>query len=236
MTNEETMESEEGRSQSQKSAFSNWQKVLLIIARLGLAYLFFTQLWWKAPTSFGCPDDYSFTTGTIQDGRIRLSRTSGLCDWLGIESYYAENRDLKVFQANLDNKGTSEVYLNLTLLRQFNGQIVDHIIMPNIRLFGWLIWLAEFSIFVLVGFGLFSRLGGLIALGVSLQLTVGLANIPSPYEWEWSYWNIVFLSIAVIATAPGRFLGIDMLLIPRLKSLAADGKLIGRIGLFLTGE
>ncbi len=215
---------------------NNLQKAALIIVRLALAYLFFTQLWWKMPPSFGCPADFSFTTGAIQEGRIRLNRTTGLCDWLGIQSFYAANRDLRVFEANLDNTGTPEVFVNLTVLRQFNGWVVDNIIMPNIGIMGWLIWLAEFSIVILVGLGLFSRLGGLIALGVSMQLAVGLANIPNPFEWEWVYLNMVFLAIYVIAIAPGRFFGIDTLLIPRLKKLEENGNLMGRIGLLLTGR
>jgi len=164
----------------------------MLIVRLALAYLFFTQLFWKMPPTFGCPADFSFTTGAIQEGRIRLNRTTGLCDWLGIQSFYAANRELRVFEANLDNTGTPEIFLNLTGLRQINGWVVDNIIIPNIRITGWLVWLAEFSIVILVaefsivilvGLGLFSRLGGLIALGVSAQLAVGLANIPSPFEY-----------------------------------------------------
>jgi uncharacterized membrane protein YphA (DoxX/SURF4 family) len=211
-------------------------KVGMLIVRLALAYLFFTQLWWKMPPTFGCPADFSFTTGAIQEGRIRLNRTTGLCDWLGIQSFYAANRELRVFEANLDNTGTPEIFLNLTGLRQINGWVVDNIIIPNIRITGWLVWLAEFSIVILVGLGLFSRLGGLIALGVSAQLAVGLANIPSPYEWEWVYLNMIFLSIFVITLAPGRFFGLDALLIPRLQKMAADGNPLGRIGLLLTGQ
>jgi uncharacterized membrane protein YphA (DoxX/SURF4 family) len=211
-------------------------KVGMLIVRLALAYLFFTQLWWKMPPTFGCPADFSFTTGVIQEGRVRLSRTTGLCDWLGIQSFYAANRELRLFEANLDNAGAPEVFLNLTALRQFNGWVVDSIIMPNIGIMGWLIWLAEFSIVILVGLGLFSRLGGLIALGVSVQLAVGLANIPNPFEWEWIYLNMIFLSIFVITLAPGRFFGLDALLIPHLQKLAASGSPVGRIGLLLTGQ
>ena len=35
-------------------------KICMVIARLGLAYLFFTQLWWKLPPDFGCGDDFAF--------------------------------------------------------------------------------------------------------------------------------------------------------------------------------
>ena len=44
------------------------QKVALFVTRILLGYLFFTQLFWKFPPQFGCPDDFAFTTGTVQDG------------------------------------------------------------------------------------------------------------------------------------------------------------------------
>lgn len=211
---------------------SRFEKVLLVVVRLGLAYLFFTQLFWKLPPTFGCPADFAFTTGAIDSGRIRLERTTGLCDWLGIQLFYAENRDLRALEANLDNTGAPELFLNLTFLRQINGGVVRDIIMPNIALMGWLIWLAELSIVLLVGLGLFSRLGGLIALGVSAQLYVGLGGIPSPYEWEWVYLNMILLSLVVIATAPGRFYGLDALIAPRLKAMNNP---IARVLLLFTG-
>ncbi len=233
-------ESTVGKTMARTSTIplSTLQKAFLVVIRLGLAYLFFTQLWWKVPPTFGCPADFSFTTGTIDAGRVRLTRTTGLCDWLGIQSFYASgaNRPWRVFEANIDNTGGSDIYLDLSLLRQINGAIVDNIIIPNINIMGYLIFLAESSIVILVGLGLFSRLGGLIALAVSAQLAVGLAGIPSPYEWEWSYLTMVFLSLFVIAMAPGRFFGIDTLLIPRLKKMAANGSPLGRVGLFFTGQ
>ncbi|MCA9870316.1 MAG: hypothetical protein KC487_08070, partial [Anaerolineae bacterium] len=72
-----------------QSSLPRWEevlrKVILVVARLALAVLFFTQLWWKMPPTFGCPSDYAFTTATTENGRLRLQRTSGLCDWIGIE-------------------------------------------------------------------------------------------------------------------------------------------------------
>src|SRR5262245_58683773 len=72
------------------------QRVVLVLARLGLAYLFFTQLWWKAPPTFGCPADFHFTTGAPG----QLQRSSGLCDWIGIESVYA-TQPRPIFVANI---------------------------------------------------------------------------------------------------------------------------------------
>ena len=57
--------------------------------------------------------------------------------------------------------------------------------------------------------GLFTRLGAAVAIAMSLQLYIGLANIPRPYEWEWSYGAIVLLSVAMLGAAAGRVLGVD---------------------------
>src|SRR5215510_4091842 len=76
------------------------QHAALVLARIGLAYLFFTQLWWKAPPTFGCGADFAFTKGTPS----QLQRTRGLCDWIGIESVYA-TQPRPFFVANIDNRG-----------------------------------------------------------------------------------------------------------------------------------
>ncbi len=47
---------------------SRFEKALLLVVRMGLAYLFFIQLFWKLPPTFGCPADFAFTTGTIDAG------------------------------------------------------------------------------------------------------------------------------------------------------------------------
>jgi uncharacterized membrane protein YphA (DoxX/SURF4 family) len=198
------------------------RKVILVIARIGLAYLFFTQLWWKAPPTFGCPPDFAFTTATIENNRPKLQRTGGLCDWMGIEQVYSKQpRPLLV--ANLDNKGEPEISINIAPIARLNGIFLESVIMPTIRFSGWLLWLAEAAIVVTLLLGLFSRLGGLIAVAVSAQLMIGLSGIPNPYEWEWAYNTIFVLSLLMFAFAPGRVFGIDALLRPRLLAAKQRG-------------
>jgi hypothetical protein len=198
------------------------RKVVLVIARLALAYLFFTQLWWKMPPTFGCPADFSFTTATVEDGRLRLQRTSGLCDWMGVEQVYStQPRPLLV--ANLDNRGEPEIAIDIAPIARLNGILLESVFMPTIRFTGWLLWLAEAAIFVLLLLGLFSRLGGLIAVAVSAQLMIGLSGIPNPYEWEWAYNTIFVLSLLLFAFAPGRVFGVDAWLRPRLLAAKQRG-------------
>ena len=198
------------------------RKVVITIGRLALAYLFFSQLFWKMPPSFGCPPDFSFTTGTIEGGRVQLQRTSGLCDWIGLESVWS-TQPRPFFVANIDNQGAPEIAVDLGWAARLNGLFIENFVMPNIRWFGWLIWGAEAFIFVSILPGLFSRLGGLVAIGISAQLMIGLGGISTPYEWEWSYNLMVVLSILMFGLMPGRIWGIDAWLRPRLQTAAAKG-------------
>lgn len=58
-------------------------KIGMIISRLIYGYLWYTQLLWKMPPTFGCPPDFAVSTG-LQD------RTSGLCDWVGLMTVYSK--------------------------------------------------------------------------------------------------------------------------------------------------
>jgi hypothetical protein len=196
------------------------QKVALVLARLGLAYLFFTQLWWKVPPSFGCPPGYPFTTGSP----ARLQRTSGLCDWIGVERVWSDQPH-PILVADMTTIGGPRLSINIGLLSQINGWLIAHIFQPEIGIFGWLIFFAEAFIFISLFLGLFSRLGGLVAIGQSTQLLVGLAGISNPNEWEWPYILMVLMAFLVFAFAPGRIFGLDAWLRPRLQDAA------GRSGL-----
>jgi uncharacterized membrane protein YphA (DoxX/SURF4 family) len=213
---------------------SVWERRLrstvLVISRIALAYLFFTQLWWKMPPMFGCSADFAFTT---ENAEGRLVRTQGLCDWLGVEAVWAE-RPRPFFVANLDNQGAPEIAVDLSWAARANGQFITGFVQPNIRWFGWIVWLSEAWIFLSLLLGLFSRLGALVALGVSGQLMIGLAGISSPYEWEWSYIQMVVLSLLLFAFAPGRVFGIDAWLRPGLATAAATGNWLARVLLWLT--
>jgi len=225
----------------EKAPIPTWERRLrqatLVIVRIGLAYLFFTQLFWKMPPDFGCPSDFAFTTGSVDDsGRLRLQRTSGLCDWIGIESVWAD-QPRPFFVANIDNQGAPEISIDLGWAAKLNNLFLENIVMPNIRWFGWIIWGGEAFIFLSLFFGLFSRLGGLTAIAISGQLMIGLAGISNPYEWEWAYNGMVLLSLPVFAFAPGRVFGIDAWLRPRLQATAGqDNRMaqVARVLLWLT--
>ncbi len=210
------------------SAAPGWEggirRAALLLARLMLAYLFFVNLFWKLPPDFGCPPDFRFTTAR-PDGS--LNRSSGLCDWIGVEEVWS-TRERKL----LDGPGPIEVPIGP--LARINGAIIDNVVQPNIRVFGWVLWLTEAWVAASLFLGLLSRLGGLAALGLAIHLMIGLGGISQPFEWEWSYNQMVLLSLLMVAFAPGRFVGFDAWLRPRLAARAARGSRVGRLLLALT--
>jgi uncharacterized membrane protein YphA (DoxX/SURF4 family) len=197
----------------------------LVIGRLGLACLFFTQLFWKMPPTFGCPPDYAFTTATA-DGR--LARTSGLCDWIGVEQVWS-TRDRPWLVADTSPIGGPRLAIDIGPIARMNGWFLENVIQPNIRWMGWLVWGAEAFVVVSLFLGLFTRAGALASLAVSAQLMVGLAGISNPYEWEWGYNLMVLMSLVLLGIPSGRALGLDAVLRRATRAARERGKLLARL-------
>lgn len=207
-------------------------KVCIVIARLGLGFLFFTQLWWKLPPRFGCGADFAFPVA-VQQNYWEANGSSGLCFWMGMESVFA-SQPRQVLVADMRPAGLPAIGIDISPLAKLNGILLDQLFIPQIGVIGWLIWLAEFWIFLSMTLGLLTRLGALVSIGVSLQLYIGLANIPRPFEWEWSYGTIVLLSIAMLGAAAGRAFGIDAWLRSKLVGPIERGNRLAKIVLLLT--
>ncbi len=207
------------------------QQVVIVIARLLVAYLFLVNALWKLPPNFGCKGNFAFPTATA-DGRPDPNGSSGLCYWIGVESVYADQRrPLLVADLQYTKIGLSQFSIDIRPLSRLNGAFIDGFVKPNIAWFGYLIVGTELTIGILLLLGLFSRLGGLLALAIAGQLMVGLAGIPQPYEWEWGYIQMVLLSLLMVGLAPGRVFGLDALLRPRL---AASTNPLARLLYMLT--
>ena len=80
--------------------------------------------------------------------------------------------------------------------------------------------------------GLFTRLGGLVGLIQSINLYVGLTAIP--FEWYWTYGMLIVLSLIFFSVPPGRILGVDAWLRPRLFAAQEKGNRLASIALLLT--
>jgi len=55
----------------------------IFISRVVIGYLWYTQLLWKLPPTFGCPPNFAVSTSF-------QARTSGLCDWVGLMTIYSK--------------------------------------------------------------------------------------------------------------------------------------------------
>ncbi|MEJ2757429.1 MAG: hypothetical protein P8046_03010 [Anaerolineales bacterium] len=91
---------------------SKLYKVCIVIARLILAYFFFTQLWWKLPPRFGCANDFAFPVPAEQN-YYDSNGSSGLCYWMGLESIYA-SQPREVLVADMHFAGLPKISVNIT--------------------------------------------------------------------------------------------------------------------------
>jgi hypothetical protein len=206
----------------------------IAIASIGMGYLFFTQLWWKAPPDFRCKQNAQGYVFSRAGSNGDLVKEPGLCGWVGIEAYYADS-PRNLFTADVIRSNSSpELSVPFGPLQAANGAFINSFVKPNIGWFGYVIWSTEAFIALSLILGLFSRLGALAAVGLSSQLMIGLAGIPKPYEWEWSYQLMVLLAIVLFGIAPGRYFGLDRLLRPRLQALKERGGRLSRLLLLFT--
>ena len=90
------------------------------------------------------------------------------------------------------------------------GALVRDVVLPNLGLFGPLVYLVERAIAVSLLLGLLSRAGALLGLLMGLNLWLGLYSAPG--EWPWTYMFLVMIQAWFVIDPPGRMLGVDALL------------------------
>ena len=91
---------------------------------------------------------------------------------------------------------------------------VESVVLPHFILFAWMTLLTELFIGVSHVLGVVNRLGAVAALGMSVNLWIGLARHPN--EWPWSYLMMIGFAILFASTHPGRVFGLDGVLSRRL--------------------
>ncbi len=67
---------------SDKTSIENVSRAGLTISRVTIGILWFAQLFWKLPPTFGCPPNFAVTTDLS-------ARSTGLCDWVGLMTIYS---------------------------------------------------------------------------------------------------------------------------------------------------
>jgi len=89
------------------------------------------------------------------------------------------------------------------------GALVANIVLPNLWLFGPLVYAVELVIGVSLLLGLASRAGAILGLLMGLNLWLGLYSAPG--EWPWTYMFLIIIQAWFAIDPPGRCLGADAL-------------------------
>ena len=108
-------------------------------------------------------------------------------------------------------------YPTVTAYKEF----LVNVLIPNWTFFGWMTLITETFIGVTLILGLFTRLGSLVAIGMAVNITLGILSVP--HEWGWTYTMMIVLPAVFLLTDAGRSVGIDAFLAPRLDRAAAAG-------------
>jgi uncharacterized membrane protein YphA (DoxX/SURF4 family) len=92
---------------------------------------------------------------------------------------------------------------------QLQSDLVRDLVLPNIRIFGPLVYAIEVAIAVSLILGLATRLGAFLGALMAINLWLGLYNAPG--EWPWTYMFLVVIQLTYLIDPPGRSLGFDSL-------------------------
>ena len=93
---------------------------------------------------------------------------------------------------------------------ELQSNLVAQIVLPNIALFGPLIYLIEVTIGISLMLGLFIRVGALLGALMAINLWLGLYSAPG--EWPWTYFFLIVIQLLFLINPRGRSLGADVLI------------------------
>ena len=97
---------------------------------------------------------------------------------------------------------------------QLQSGLVRDFVLPNIAVFGPLVYAVEVAIAASLILGLLTRLSSVLGALMAINLWLGLYSAPG--EWPWTYMFLVVLELLYLLNPPGRSLGFDALLWRRL--------------------
>jgi uncharacterized membrane protein YphA (DoxX/SURF4 family) len=90
------------------------------------------------------------------------------------------------------------------------GALTGDIVLPNLTVFGPLVYLVEVTIGVSLMLGLLPRAGAVLGLLMGMKLRLGVYSAPG--GWPWTYMFLVMIQGLFVIDPPGRVLGADTLL------------------------
>lgn len=89
----------------------------------------------------------------------------------------------------------------------FYGNLIESVVLPNFTFFAWLVFVSELLVGVSLVLGLFTRVGALVGLAMSINLGIGLLEVPG--EWPWSYVLMSLFHGLFLVAGAGRVWGLD---------------------------
>ncbi|MGH3576662.1 MAG: Rv1678 family membrane protein, partial [Mycobacterium sp.] len=101
--------------------------------------------------------------------------------------------------------------------------LVEHVVLPNFTTFGWLVFVVETVLAVLLLTGTAVRLAALIGVGQSLA--IGLSVAEAPNEWPWAYAMMIGIHLVLLLTPCARYAAVDAV---RGASRAGNGAPVAR--------
>src|SRR5690349_7908154 len=104
------------------------------------------------------------------------------------------------------------------------ADFVNNIVLPHFYLFAPIVYGLELVTAVSLILGCFVRLGGVIGGLQILNLWLGLYSAPG--EWPWTYFFLLLLMLSFALHHYGRSLGIDAIVVARLKGRGTLGRLL----------
>ncbi|MCY3413044.1 MAG: DoxX family membrane protein [Candidatus Heimdallarchaeota archaeon] len=96
----------------------------------------------------------------------------------------------------------------------FIVSLLDYFIIPNVHIFVFLVIAGELFIAFSLGFGLFSRLGGVTGALMTISLWVFTLGWG---EWLWTYPLIFVPHLLFILSSPGKEIGLDKILSEKIQ-------------------
>ncbi len=111
---------------------------------------------------------------------------------------------------------------------EFHRDFVKEFLLPHLKFFGPIVFLAEFSFATSLILGLAVRFVSIFGIAFVLQLWLGIYRPGNPAEWTWSYMFLAMLMFLFALQGAGRSLGLDAWL-RRNVAAVRDGKcMLGR--------
>lgn len=92
---------------------------------------------------------------------------------------------------------------------EFHREFVKDFLLPNLSLFGPLVFLAELTFATSMILGIAVRAVSVLAIAFVLHLWLGIYRPGDPAEWPWSYIFLAMLMFLFALHAAGRSLGLD---------------------------